>query len=94
MQKEVPVWLIDLIQSIYINYSDNARVRAGHLGVVKKYVRRDYLFIVLKRIEDTGIDMTPTLAKQILELWTGQGADWKALLKVFRSTWSNRRKEI
>jgi len=35
MQKKVPGWLIDLIQSIYINYSDNARARAGHLGLSK-----------------------------------------------------------
>ncbi len=55
------------------------------MGAVKKYVRRDYLFIFLKEIEGTGVNMTPTLAKQILELWTGHGADWKALLKAFGS---------
>jgi len=78
-----PYWLINLIKTIYLKFPDEPKRRGGHLSAVLKYARREYLFQVLQEMEKQGIDITPTFAKRILTEWTGQGADWKSLLKVF-----------
>ena len=86
IKKEIPPWLIDLIETIFINHPGrgrNARVRGGHLSAVLKFLRRDALFSVLAKVKNDGVDVTPTLALRLIQDWTGQGVDNKSLLKVF-----------
>jgi hypothetical protein len=80
---EAPYWLKNLIKTVYLKYPDEPKRRGGHLSAILKYARRDALFLILQEMEKEGIDVTPTFAKRIMTEWTGQGADWKSLIKVF-----------
>ena len=80
---DAPLWLKNLTKTVYLKYPDEPKRRGGHLSAVLKYARRDALFLILQEMEKKGIDVTPTFAKRIMTEWTGQGADWKALIKVF-----------
>lgn len=85
-KKEIPPWLIDLIETIFINHPGqgrNARVRGGHLSAVLKFLRRDALLSVLAKVKNDGVDVTPTLALRLIQDWTDQGVDNKSLLKIF-----------
>jgi len=86
IKKEIPSWLIELIETIFINHPGkgrDAQVRGGHLSAVLKFLRRDALFSVLAKLKNDGVDITPTLALRLIQEWTGQGVDTKSLLKVF-----------
>lgn len=86
IKKEIPPWLIELIETIYINHPGkgrDAQIRGGHLSAVLKFLRRDALFSVLGKLKNDGVDVTPTLALRLIQEWTGQGVDTKSLLKVF-----------
>ena len=86
IKKEIPPWLIELIETIYINHPGkgrDAQIRGGHLSAVLKFLRRDALFSVLGKMKNNGVDITPTLALRLIQEWTGKGVDTKSLLKVF-----------
>ncbi len=92
-----PEWLIGMIGTVLHIYSDDTPRRAGHLGAIKKYLKREHLFKLLLHIQSTGIDMTPTLAQKLLKEWVNRGANYNAIVKIFGTPGraaNNRSKDI